>query len=73
MHIESLTGNTLIESRGDPYGGDSSMMENKCVILDLMIELDAIAATSIFTNWYYIVKNLKVRFYTLNVTWLDYR
>ena len=73
MHIQSLTGNTLVEFLGDTYGGDSSMMENKSVILDLMIELDAIAATSIFTNWYYIVKNLKVRFYTWNVTWVDYR
>ena len=50
MHIESLTGNTLAEFLGDPYGGGSSMMENKCVILDLMIELDTIAATSIFTD-----------------------
>ena len=50
MHIQSLTGNTLVEFLGDTYGGDSSMMENKGVILDLMIELDAIVATSIFTD-----------------------
>ena len=73
MHIQSLTGTTFVEFLGDSYVVDSSMMENKSVILDLMIELDAIAATSIFTNWYYIVKNLKVRFYTWNVTWVDYR
>ena len=73
MHIQSLTGNTLVEFLGDPYVVDSSMMENKSVILDLMIELNAIVATSIFTDWYYIVKNLKVRFYTWNVTWEDYR
>ena len=73
MHIQSLTGTTFVEFLGDSYVVDSSMMENKSVILDLMIELDAITATSIFTNWYHIVKNLKVRFYTWKVTWVDYR